>query len=221
MADNEQRKKRDRYARALSILCFSGESIYRAALENRPIRKAWYRSILETRTSKPIEDAASLKHALEGFSTKGNRYGFNHWTRMLSSSSEAERASYMKSHTEGEELTIKLHIVNHYLRSLPAGGIAAFDYAWGACFCLAGLALGYLTREEYDAYLLQFAASAQRDYKDWGEYVIGFAAGTQYVNRDLSFSYMQENKVVLTQLLTSRHSPFQKVSWNLNLGQEE
>ncbi|MEK8130326.1 DUF1266 domain-containing protein [Paenibacillus filicis] len=167
---------------------------------------------------KPIKDAESLKRELEGFSSTGYRNSFDHWTRILSSSSEAERARYMQSLPEGQELTTELLCIHHYLSRLPAGGIAALDYAWGSCLCQAGLALRYLTREEHDAYLLHFALSAQRAYANWSEYVIGYAAGLQYMNRDFSFSYTQEHKVVLTQLLTSRHSPFQKVSWNLKLG---
>ncbi|MEK8130329.1 DUF1266 domain-containing protein [Paenibacillus filicis] len=213
----EERKKLDLYASALSAVCFSGDSMYEVAMENKQIRRSYYRQGLDSWTSEPIKNAQSLKQVLDWIDYLGRRHRFNDWTRKLSTMSEAGRERYIQS-LDGHVHKVELLIVNRYLRRLPAGGIAAVDYAWSSFLCQAGLEFNYLTRDEYYAYLLQTARNAQRDYGGWNEYVIGFAAGIQFVDRNMSTAYMEKEKSAITELLTSRHSPFEKVSWSLELG---
>jgi hypothetical protein len=212
-AKTDKHKKLELYGQCLSMICLSGPASFTFPIKRKPVDRSVQRRVLE---NWDVKDADSLKEMLNWLLCEGRRENYERQAYYLSALPESERLRYIGSLKE-EKLRTEFSIVHYYLRRLPAGGIAAVDFAWCAFMCRAGLEFHYMGQDDYWTYLLQITRAAQRSYSGWSEYVNGFAAGVQYVDADLTFDYVSRNRPVLTKLLASPHSPYRQVDWNMVL----
>ncbi|MBD1382811.1 hypothetical protein [Metabacillus arenae] len=65
--------------------------------------------------------------------------------------------------------------------------------------------------------LLKKKFGLQQTYSGWTEFVIGYELGVQFYAVETALEKFKKNKKYLQSLIYSRHSPMNKVDWNVQL----
>ncbi|WP_282935557.1 DUF1266 domain-containing protein [Paenibacillus sp. RC67] len=160
-----------------------------------------------------VGSSDELKENISWSLKVGSRAEFADMSRTLSVLSESDRTRYIELEKDNPTQSYKLSIVNEYLGRMPAGGIAANDYAWVVFKCCAGYKMDYLTEEEKWTYLNEVIQTVKSRYSNWKDFLISFSVGSAFISVNQSADYISENKALLTKLLTSHYSPL----WQANL----
>ena len=209
------------YMRALAAVCLKGNLAYYYTLYAQGgVREGFLgRRMTANRLKEKwgITNAQTLKHNLGWLLEGGSRQEFNEICYLLSALSESDRVAYIDSFPKEHDQHAKLFIANYYMRRLPVDGIAAFDYAWYIYLCQVGRTLRYLSEKEARQRMIQVAQRIQQSYSGWNEYIAAYVAGSQFIAKDTSFSFVKMNHSYITKLFTAENSPFRKVDWDIDL----
>ena len=208
------------YIRSLSAVCLKGHLAYYFTLNKYGgIRESIFaRKMLSNRLRKDwqIENEQVLKSKLSWLLNEGRRQEFNETRYHLLALSELDRNDYLKTLPQKSKDTSKIRIVNTFMRTLPTGGIAAFDFAQYIYLCRVGNTLRYLTNQEAQKRMINVARLIQQSYSGWNEYVTAYAAGSQFAAADTS-SYVRNNNAFIIKLFAAEDSPLRKVDWHMDL----
>ncbi|CAH1203493.1 hypothetical protein PAECIP111893_01981 [Paenibacillus plantiphilus] len=142
------------------------------------------------------------------FFVEGHRQSFQQHLTKLSGMNEAEYREYTATITNNDQLRHHLYVVHYYSQSMPAGGIAAFDYSWIVFKCWAGYTLGHISEEDKWTYLADVIQLIKESFSNWEEYVFSYVIGRVYIASNLSDDFVRDYKVDIYKLMNPKYSPF-------------
>lgn len=214
---SRQQRRIHRYLYALTAVCFSGKFAYYYAINQRyGFKKREMRKTLE---QWEVSDHESMKQVLDWLIDAGRKEEFSQLQNQLNIFSEDNRQPGIHSLPDDGELKKQAAFTNKYFRRVSPQNIAAFDYAFCIVLSRFGWKVGYLDSEEAYDYMLKAARLAQSSYSSWLEYITAYTIGVQFVDSAQlkNPQYIRVQEPAIIKLLSSRHSPFQKVKWDTKI----
>ncbi|MDQ0233153.1 DUF1266 domain-containing protein [Metabacillus malikii] len=179
----------------------------------------WKSSIRNSLKKRGILDTTSFKKEIHKMLTHGQQREFKELRNELLAIPKEERLHYVESFEDDSDKQRKLKVVHDYFYRLPESTIAAFDYTLYIVHCTYGAKVGLITKEEAWNYKLKAARLAQKSYSGWLEYISAYYAGSQFhtQNEDGIKRYYTQYTKDISKLVAAKHSPINKVQWNIEL----
>ncbi|MNW27205.1 hypothetical protein D3C74_39930 [compost metagenome] len=159
-----------------------------------------------------VTNAEQLKEHIEWRLREGFRHQFEENYLRLACVPEAAREDYIRDLHEGSLERYRCEIIRRFLNRMPSAGIAAHDYIYSLYYVYAGHRLKWLTDEEKKQYSLRILQAVQAVYTNWRDVVTGFFVGVAFMNVGVYSKMFEKDSLIVVKLLTSRRSPFRKIS---------
>lgn len=168
------------------------------------------RELLREFGSMGIADTVSIQRHIEGCFQSGIRQEYQQMYIRLACMPRQQQEGYMERVPPISTEFYRLEIVLKMLHRMPSGGISAYDYIRGIYVAYGGHRLGWLTREQREAYCIKAMTAIRTDYTNWRDVILAFTIG-------YAFDKAQEKRVLgyyppHVHLLTSRYSLIHNMS---------
>lgn len=162
-----------------------------------------------------VTDSQTAHFRLEWLLTKGNRWEFNGFKGVFLFHTEDESHDPLSAN-EDERLKAKLAAVKKYMYRLNQHSLGAFDISSVLWVTMHAQKIGFITKEEAQAYELRAVTLAQSMYTNWSDYLISCTAGAEYLQKSISDQekYLSYHKNTLIKFMASKHSPFRKIDFH-------
>ena len=204
----------DLFVHGVSALCYDGISIYFNGFRKKTLGKYYFKPMLE---GWNIHHKSDLDERCRWLVEEGARKNFNKLWRSLRMESKDTRKSLIEKTPLGDDMLPMIKMIDDQLYAFPHGGILALDYVRYIFLTECGRRAGFIEEKLARERFIFGIRKLQQTYGSWEEMVTAYIFGKQTETVHATLDFVSENMKYVKRLLTSPHSPMNKVDWNMKL----
>ena len=204
----------DLFVHGVSALCYDGIFIYFNGFRKKTLGKYYYRPILATWN---IHHKSDLDERCRWLVEEGARKNFNKLWSSLRMESDETRKSLIEKMPLGDDMLPMIKMIDDQLYAFPHGGILALDYVRYIFLTECGRKAKFIEEKVARERIIFGIRKLQQAYGSWEEMITAYAFGKQTETVHATPDFVSESMRYVKRLLTSPHSPMNKVDWNMKL----
>lgn len=204
----------DLFVQGVSVLCYDGIFIYFNGFRKKKLGKYYYKPMLK---GWNIHHKSDLDERCRWFVEEGARKNFNELRGLLRMESDETRKLLIEKMPPNDDRLPMIKMIDDQLYAIPGEGILALDYVRYIFLTECGRGAEYIEDEVAIERFIFGIRKLQQAYGSWEEMITAYAFGKQTETVHATPDFVSTNMKYVKRLLTSPHSPMNKVDWNMKL----
>ncbi|MGY0693730.1 DUF1266 domain-containing protein [Virgibacillus sp. FSP13] len=204
----------DLFIQGVSALCYESIAIYFNGFRKRLPGKRFFKPILQEWN---IHNKTDLDETCKWLAEEGARKDFDTFRGLLRMESDETRKMLIENMPPGEERLPMMKMIDQQMYAIPRNGILALDIVRYVFLTQCGRGAGFISDKEAHERFIFGIRELQQSYSSWEEMITAYAFGKQYETVHATLDFVSKNMKYVKRLLTSPHSPMNRVEWNVAL----
>jgi len=168
-----------------------------------------------------IRTKRDLLKQLRRLKKRGHRASFRELGEKLSGITEEQYQQLLNREKGNAERLNEYRIVKRYYSELGDRGILAWDYSRYIYLCRNGYMSGFLSEQEAWELIMPIARELQKRFDSWEQMGTNYLIGRQYWSYKQTQKSGRELEDAYQRLLDMKSSPWNRYSWDMDLGDDE